>query len=97
MFHIDNLTVVYLIGLVSLSYGVIQGLTLRDQQHSSRIWALGQILMGLGFIGLVYFGVDPLPKAWIGSYAILILGALIQLGAITPFSNNPFPKIPAAS
>jgi DNA-binding CsgD family transcriptional regulator len=97
MFHIDNLTVVYLIGLVSLAYGAVQGLTLRDQHHSSRIWALSQILMGLGFIGLVYFGVDPLPKAWIGSYALLLLGVLIQLSAITRFSKNPIPVIPAAS
>ena len=37
MLQIDNLTVVYLIGLVSLSYGVVQALTLRDEFHSSNL------------------------------------------------------------
>jgi len=97
VFNIDNLTVVYLIGLVSLSYGVVQALTLKDERHSSRIWAAGQILLGLGFVGLVYFGNDPLPKAWIGSYALLILGALTQLAAIARFGKNPIPPIPAVS
>ena len=97
MLNIDNLTVVYLVGLVSLSYGVVQALTLRDEYHSSRIWAVAQILIGLGFIGLVYFGKDPLPKYWIGSYALLVLGALTQLTAIARFGKNPIPKIPAAS
>jgi DNA-binding CsgD family transcriptional regulator len=97
MVNIDNLTVVYLIGLVSLSYGVVQALTLRDEYHSSRIWALAQILFGLGFIGLVYFGKNPLPKYWIGSYALLVLAALTQLTAIARFGKNPIPKIPAAS
>jgi len=96
MLQIDNLTVVYLIGLVSLSYGVVQALTLRDEFHSSKIWALGQILFSMGFVGLVYFGQDPLPKAWIGSYAILVLAVLTQLTAIARFGQNTIPKIPAA-
>jgi DNA-binding CsgD family transcriptional regulator len=96
MVNIDNLTVVYLIGLVSLSYGFVQALTLRDEYHSSRIWALAQILFGLGFVGLVYFGKAPLPKYWIGSYALLVLAALTQLTAIARFGKNPIPKIPAA-
>ncbi|MBU3582005.1 hypothetical protein ICN19_08240 [Polynucleobacter sp. AP-Capit-er-40B-B4] len=95
MFNIDNLTVVYLVGLVSLSYGIVQALTLRDEFHSSRIWALAQILIGLGFIGLVYFGKDPLTKAWIGCYAVLVLGSLTQLTAIARFGQNTIPKIPA--
>lgn len=95
MFNIDNLTVVYIVGLVSLSYGMVQALTLRDEYQSSRIWALAQILIGLGFIGLVYFGKDPLTKAWIGSYAILVLGSLTQLTAVARFGQNPIPKIPA--
>lgn len=95
MFGIDNLTVVYLVGLVSLSYGIVQALTLRDEYQSSRIWALAQILFGLGFIGLVYFGKDPLTKAWIGSYAVLVLAALTQLVAIARFGQNPIPKVPA--
>ena len=97
MFNIDNLTVVYLVGLVSLSYGIVQALTLRDEYQSSRIWALSQILFGLGFIGLVYFGKDPLNKAWITSYAVLVLGTLTQLTAIARFGQNPIPKIPAIS
>jgi len=96
MVNIDNLTVVYLIGFVSLSYGVVQALTLRDEYHSSRIWALAQILFGLGFIGLAYFGKNPLPKYWIGSYGILVLAALTQLTAIARFGKNPIPKAPAA-
>jgi DNA-binding CsgD family transcriptional regulator len=97
MFKIDNLTVVYLVGLVSLSYGIVQTLTLRDEYKSSRIWAFAQILLGLGFIGLVYFGKDPLTKYWIGSYALLVLGALIQLTSIARFGKNPIPKVPAVS
>lgn len=97
MFSIDNLTVVYLIGLVSLSYGFVQALTLRDEFQSSRIWALSQILLGIGYFGLVYFAQDPLTKAWIISYAILVLGALIQLTAIARFGKNPIPRIPAIS
>jgi FixJ family two-component response regulator len=97
MFNIDNLTVVYLIGLVSLSYGIIQALTLRDEQHSSRIWAIAQIFFAFGFVGLVYFGKDPLTKSWIGCYALVVLGALIQLTAIARFGKNPIPKIPAVS
>lgn len=96
MLKIDNLTVVYLVGLVSLSYGIVQSLTLRDEQHSSRLWALAQILFGLGFIGLVYFGKEPITIAWIGSYALLMLGALTQLTAIARFGKNPIPKVPAA-
>ena len=96
MLKIDNLTVVYLVGLVSLSYGVVQVLTLRDEQHSSRIWAFAQILFGFGFIGLVYFGVEPLSKFWIISYALLMLGALTQLTAIARFGKNPIPRLPAA-
>jgi DNA-binding CsgD family transcriptional regulator len=95
MFYIDNLTVVYLIGLVSLSYGIVQGLTLRDEFQSSLIWAAGQILLGIGFVGLVYYGKDPLTKAWIASYAILVLGTLTQLTAIARFGKNPIPQIPA--
>jgi DNA-binding CsgD family transcriptional regulator len=97
MLNIDNLTVVYLIGLVSLSYGIIQALTLRDEQHSSRIWAISQIFFAFGFVGLVHFGNDPLTKSWIGCYALLVLGALIQLTAIARFGRNPIPKIPAVS
>jgi DNA-binding CsgD family transcriptional regulator len=97
MLNIDNLTVVYLIGLVSLSYGIIQVLTLRDEQQSSRIWAVAQIFFAFGFVGLVHFGKDPLTKSWIGCYALLVLGALIQLTAIARFGRNPIPKIPAVS
>jgi len=95
MLQIDNLTVVYLIGLVSLSYGVVQALTLCDEFHSSKIWALAQILFSMGFVGLVYFGQDPLPRAWIGCYAILVLAVLTQLTAIARFGQNSIPKIPA--
>jgi DNA-binding CsgD family transcriptional regulator len=97
MLNIDNLTVVYLIGLVSLSYGIIQALTLRDEQHSSRIWAISQIFFAIGFVGLVHFGKDPLTKSWIACYALLVLGSLIQLTAIARFGRNPIPKIPALS
>ena len=96
MFTIDNLTVVYLVGLVSLSYGIFQAFTLRDEYQSSRIWAFAQILFGLGFIGLVYFGKDPLAKFWIGSYALVVLASLIQLTAIARFGQNPIAKVPAA-
>jgi len=96
MFTIDNLTVVYLVGLVSLSYGIFQAFTLRDEYQSSRIWAFAQILFGLGFIGLVYFGKGPLAKFWIGSYALVVLASLIQLTAIARFGQNPIAKVPAA-
>ena len=95
MLKIDNLTVVYLAGLVSLTYGIVQSLTLRDEQHSSRIWAVAQILFGLGFGGLVYFGKDPLGIYWVSSYALLMLGTLTQLTAIARFGRNPIPKVPA--
>lgn len=95
MFKIDNLTVVYLTVLVSWSYGIAQAFTLRDEQHSSRIWVLAQLFFGFGFAGLVYFGQDPLTKYWIGSYALLVLGGLTQLTAIARFGKNPIPKIPA--
>jgi DNA-binding CsgD family transcriptional regulator len=97
MLNIDNLTVVYLIGLVSLSYGIIQALTLRDERRSSLIWAISQIFFAFGFVGLVHFGNDPLTKSWIGCYALLVLGALIQLTAIARFGRNPIPTIPAIS
>jgi DNA-binding CsgD family transcriptional regulator len=97
MLKIDNLTVIYLIGLVSLSYGIIQALTLRDEQQSSRIWAAAQILFALGFVGLVHFGKDPLTKSWIGCYALVVLGALTQLTAIARFGRNRFPRVPAIS
>ena len=96
MLKIDNLTVVYLVGLVSLSYGIVQALTLRDSQQSSRIWAVAQIFFGLGFTGLVYFGTEPITIAWIGSYALLMLGTLTQLTAIARFGKNPIPRVPAA-
>lgn len=96
MLKIDNLTVVYLVGLVSLSYGIVQALTLRDEQQSSRIWAAAQIFFGLGFTGLVYFGKEPITIAWISSYALLMLGTLTQLTAIARFGKNPIPRVPAA-
>jgi hypothetical protein len=95
VFNIDNLTVVYLTVLVSLSYGIIQALTLRDEQRSSRFWVLAQLFFGFGFGGLVYYGQDPLTRYWIGSYALLVLGGLTQLSAIARFGKNPIPKIPA--
>jgi hypothetical protein len=95
MLNIDNLTVVYLTVLVCLLYGTIQAVTLRDEQHSSRIWVLAQLFFGFGFAGLVYFGKDPLTKYWIGSYALIVLGGLTQLTAIARFGKNPIPKVPA--
>jgi DNA-binding CsgD family transcriptional regulator len=95
MFQIDNLTVIYLIGLVSLSYGIVQALTLRDEFHSSQIWALSQALFGLGIVGLVYFAGDPLSRYWIASYAILVLAGLTQLVAIARFGQNTIPRMPA--
>ena len=95
MLKIDNLTVVYLTVLVCLLYGTIQAVTLRDEQHSSRIWVLAQLFFGFGFAGLVYFGKDPLTKYWIGSYALIVLGGLTQLTAIARFGKNPIPKVPA--
>jgi hypothetical protein len=95
VFTIDNLTVVYLTVLVSLSYGIIQALTLQDEQRSSRFWVLAQLFFGFGFGGLVYYAQDPLTRYWIGSYALLVLGGLTQLSAIARFGKNPIPKIPA--
>jgi hypothetical protein len=64
MLPLDNVTTIYLTGLIAIGFSATQLILLIKKGRSVLLWSVGGLLMGLGYIVTLTQIADPLPQAW---------------------------------
>ena len=94
MLNLDNSTTISLTGLVCITFGVVQIALFRKRGLPVLGWAASQVLLGFGLIGILYLNKSPLTSQWIFAPLSILLGALVNLGAISLRFGYKLPKKP---
>jgi DNA-binding CsgD family transcriptional regulator len=92
MFPLDNVTTIYLTGLIAIGFSATQLILLIKKGRSVLLWSLGGLLMGLGYIVTLTQITDPLPQSWVLGPISVLLGSLITLSSLGIWSGYVLPK-----
>ncbi|MEO0047580.1 MAG: Bacterial regulatory protein luxR family [Pseudomonadota bacterium] len=92
MFPLDNVTTIYLTGLIAIGFSATQLILLIKKGRSVLLWSVGGLLMGLGYIVTLTQIADPLPQSWVLGPISVLLGSLIVLSALGIWSGYSLPK-----
>ncbi|MEY4481956.1 MAG: Bacterial regulatory protein luxR family [Pseudomonadota bacterium] len=92
MLPLDNVTTIYLTGLIAIGFSATQLILLIKKGRSVLLWSVGSLLMGLGYIVTLTQIADPLPQAWVLGPISVLLGSLIVLSALGIWSGYTLPK-----
>jgi DNA-binding CsgD family transcriptional regulator len=94
MLNLDNSTTISLTGLICIIFGAVQLVLFRKRGLPVIGWAASQVLLGLGLIGILYLNKSPLNSQWIFAPLSILLGGLVNLGAISLRFGYKLPKKP---
>jgi DNA-binding CsgD family transcriptional regulator len=94
MLNLDNSTTISLTGLICIVFGTVQLVLFRKRGLPVLGWAASQVLLGLGLIGILYLNKSPLNSQWIFAPLSILLGGLVNLGAISLRFGYKLPKKP---
>ena len=92
MLPLDNVTTIYLTGLIAIGFSATQLILLIKKGRSVLLWSLGNLLMGLGYIVTLTQIADPLPQSWVLGPISVLLGSLIILSSLGIWSGYALPK-----
>lgn len=92
MLPLDNVTTIYLTGLLALAFAVTQLILFRKKGFSAFLWAAGYLLVGLGYIVTLLNTADPLPSSWVVGPIAVLLGSLVILSSLGIWSGYKLPK-----
>jgi DNA-binding CsgD family transcriptional regulator len=92
MLPLDNVTTIYLTGLVSLSFAAIQLNLFRKKGKAVVFWSMGAVLSGLGYIISLNQASQPVEISWLIGPIFILLGGLLSLGALGYWSGYVLPK-----
>jgi len=92
MLALDNVTTIYLTGLIAIGFSIVQLLLLLRRGSSVLLWSLGTLLMGLGYITTLMLVEDPLPQFWVAGPIAVLLGSLVILSGLGKWAGYELPK-----
>lgn len=92
MLALDNVTTIYLTGLIAIGFSIVQLLLLLRKGSSVLLWSLGTLLMGLGYIMTLMLVEDPLPQFWVAGPIAVLLGSLVILSGLGKWAGYELPK-----
>ncbi|MEY4482491.1 MAG: Bacterial regulatory protein luxR family [Pseudomonadota bacterium] len=92
MLPLDNVTTIYLTGLIAIGFSATQLILLIKKGRSVILWSLGGLLMGLGYIVTLMQITDPLPQSWVLGPISVLMGSLIVLSSLGIWSGYALPK-----
>ncbi len=92
MLPLDNVTTIYLTGLVSISFAAIQLNLLRKKGKAVLFWALGAAISGFGYMLSLSQTGQTLPMSWVIGPVLILLGSLSTLAALGCWSGYVLPK-----
>ena len=92
MLPLDNVTTIYLTGLIAIGFSVTQLILLLKKGSSVLLWSAGTLMMGLGFIVTLRLIDNPLPQQWVIGPIAILLGSLVTLSALGKWAGYILPK-----
>jgi len=92
MLILDNVTTIYLTGLIAIAFSASQLIFFRKKGVPAFLWAAGSALIGCGYIVTLLNNFTPLPDSWVMGPIAVLLGSLVILSALGIWAGYPLPK-----
>lgn len=92
MLPLDNVTIIYLTGLIAIGFSVTQLILLIKKGRPVLLWSVGSLLMGCGYIVTLSQVDQPLPQSWMIGPVSVLLGSLIVLSSLGIWAGYALPK-----
>ena len=92
MLILDNVTTIYLTGLVAIAFAATQLIFFRKKGVAAYLWAAGTALIGCGYIVTLLNNLTPLPDSWVIGPIAVLLGSLVTLSALGMWAGYQLPK-----
>lgn len=92
MLPLDNVTTIYLTGLIAIGFSATQLILLMKKGRPVLLWSLGSLLMGCGYIVTLSQVAQPLPQSWVIGPVSILLGSLIVLSSLGIWAGYALPK-----
>lgn len=92
MLILDNVTTIYLTGLIAIAFSASQLIFFRKKGVPAYLWAAGSALIGCGYIVTLLNNITPLPDSWVMGPIAVLLGSLVILSALGIWAGYQMPK-----
>lgn len=92
MLILDNVTTIYLTGLIAIAFASTQLIFFRKKGVPAYLWAAGTALIGCGYIVTLLNNLTPLPDSWVIGPIAVLLGSLVTLSALGMWAGYQLPK-----